>query len=252
MISDRDTPTAQERPPLSDDSVMRAGPSDVSGGGLARKVGGLARIAAGLLVLASIITQIVDQSLNDAFVPEEYFSYFTIQSSLVNVVVLVAAGSFALTHRRDTMLLAVARMSVVSYAVVTAVVYNVLLRNIPATGFEGVQWPNEVVHVWVPLFLVVDWLIGSGVPRMRYRALLVVVTYPLLWVAFTMSRGGLDGWYPYPFLVPDGPAGVGGVVTYVIGITAFVIVIAVFAITWSRLRASPRSWAIPRKRRATP
>jgi hypothetical protein len=236
VISDRDTPTAHERRPLPDDTRTDGARSAVSPVGLARRIGGVARIAAGMLVLASILTQIVDQSLNDAFVPEEYFSYFTIQSSLVNVVVLVVAGAFALRHRQDTAVLAAARMSVVAYAIVTAVVYNALLRNLPATGFEGVQWPNEVVHVWIPLFLLVDWAIGSGIPRMRWSALLVVVVYPLLWVAFTMVRGGIDSWYPYPFLVPSGPDGVGGVVTYVLGITAFVVVVAAVAIGWSRLR----------------
>ena len=56
-----------------------------------QRIIGSIRVGGGLLVLASVLTQIVDQATHDAFVPEEYFSYFTIQSSLMNVVTLIAA-----------------------------------------------------------------------------------------------------------------------------------------------------------------
>ncbi|MGL4340325.1 MAG: hypothetical protein ACRCSP_07890, partial [Rhodoglobus sp.] len=57
-----------------------------------RRTVGVLRIAAGLLVFAAIVTQIVDRLGSDVFVPSKYFTLFTIQSSLMNVVVLLVGG----------------------------------------------------------------------------------------------------------------------------------------------------------------
>lgn len=202
---------------------------------LPRRLVGVSRLGAGLLVLASIITQIVDQSLNDAFLPGEYFSYFTIQTSLMNVVVLIVAGVIALRRRRDSELLTTLRVSILSYAVVTGVVYNVLLRDIVSDGFVGVQWPNEVIHVWVPIFIALDFLLAPGRHPLGWNRLFFAVVYPLAWVALTLVRGAATGWYPYPFLIPDGPDGALGVFVYVLGIAGFIVVIASIGIAVSRI-----------------
>ncbi len=54
-----------------------------------------------------------------------------------------------------------------------------------------------------------------------------------------MVRGAVEGWYPYPFLEPDGPNGVGGVVGYVVGIA--VLIIGLAAITVLVTRAQHRA-----------
>ena len=199
-----------------------------------RRFTGVLRIAAGLLVLAAVVTQITDQLANDAFVPQEYFAYFTIESSLMNVVTLVVAGTYALRHAVDTTLLTSVRMAILTYAVVTGCVYNVLLRNIPDTGFQGIGWPNDVLHVVIPIYIAVDWLISPGRVRLGWSAIWVAVSYPLAWVAFTLIRGIATGWFPYPFLRPEGPGGWGSVVLYIVGIASFIILLAALAILSTR------------------
>jgi hypothetical protein len=212
------------------------------GSGALRRVTGLLRIAAGLLVLTAITTQIVDLLVNDAFQPEEYFSYFTIQSSLVNIVVLVVGGLLALRWREDPELYTAVRMSAVTYAVVTAVVYNLLLRGVPTDDFVGLQWPNEVTHVWIPIVMTLDWLLSPGRAALAWGRLWLAVGYPLLWLGFTLVRGVLTGWYPYPFLDPDGPDGPTSVIAYIVGITLFILAVASVAIGISRIRV----WNQPR------
>ena len=199
-----------------------------------RRFTGVLRIAAGLLVLAAVVTQITDQLANDAFVPQEYFAYFTIESSLMNVVTLVVAGVFALRHSFDTALLTSVRMAIVTYAVVTGCVYNVLLRNIPDTGFQGIGWPNDVLHVIIPIYIALDWLVSPGRARLGWSAIWVAVSYPLAWVAFTLIRGISTGWFPYPFLRPEGPGGWPSVVVYVVGIASFIVILAALAIVTTR------------------
>ena len=207
--------------------------------GQARKTVGVIRIAAGLLVLAAMITQIADQAIYDTFVPAEYFSYFTIQSSMMNIVVLITGGVLALRYRRDTVLYTGVRSAITVFAVVTAVVYNVLLRGIPPEGYVGVQWPTEVHHVWIPIYIVIDWLFATGRARIGYRWLWVAVGYPIAWCAFTLIRGAATGWYPYPFINPA-TGGWGSVLVYIVGLASFIVGMAALAIAYSR-----RSWRQP-------
>jgi len=207
--------------------------------GQARKTVGVIRIAAGLLVLAAMITQIADQAIYDTFVPAEYFSYFTIQSSMMNIVVLITGGVLALRYRRDTVLYTGVRSAITVFAVVTAVVYNVLLRGIPPEGYVGVQWPTEVHHVWIPIYIVIDWLFATGRARIGYRWLWVAVGYPIAWCAFTLIRGAATGWYPYPFINPA-TGGWGSVLVYIVGLASFIVGLAALAIAYSR-----RSWRQP-------
>jgi hypothetical protein len=57
-------------------------------------------------------------------------------------------------------------------------------------------------------------------------------------------RGFITGWYPYPFLEPAGPGGIPSLLLYVIGIAAFIVVVASVAIGFGRL-GSRRERAAP-------
>ena len=216
----------------------------------ARRTVGALRAAAAVLVLAAIITQIADQLGANAFVPSEYFSYFTVQSSMMNVVVLGAGAVLAFRLERDTVLFTGVRMATVTYAVVTGVVYNVLIRSRPPTGYVGVQWPNEVEHVWIPLYILFDWLFATGRARLAWSWIWAAIAYPLAWCAYTLVRGVVTGWYPYAFINPTGSGGWPSVTGYVLGISAFIIGLAALAVLYSRFSGgrATSSAALPRLR----
>jgi len=205
---------------------------------VARRVFGVLRLIAGATVLAAIVTQIADQLAGDAFTPEEYFSYFTVQSSLINVVVLLVGATLALRWRHDPELFTAVRMSTVAYAAVTCVVYNVLLRNLPDDGFVGLAWPGEVMHVWIPIFIVVEWIVAPGRAPLGWGRVGTAAVFPLVWLGFTLVRGVLTRWYPYPFLDPDAPDGPVTVIAYVVAISAFIIAVAAVAVAISRVGAA--------------
>jgi hypothetical protein len=154
-----------------------------------RRVSAVLRILIGFLVLSALVTQVTAELLHDSFKPGEYFSYFTIESSMMNVVVLLVGGALAWRWHRDTELFTSVRVAILSYAVITGLVYNVLLRNIPGDGsYEPPRWCNEVMHVWVPIFILLDWLLAPGRARVPWKRLRLVISYPLAWLAFTMIR----------------------------------------------------------------
>ncbi len=201
----------------------------------ARRIVGILRLAAGLGLVAALTFQIIEKVVNNDMVAEEYFSFFTIESSMIAAVALIVGGIMALRIPVDTVPYTVVRMSVLSYAVVTAIVYNLLLRGLPDEGFVSSPWPGELMHVWIPIFIALDWLISPGRPALRWTGLRYVVIFPLVWLAFTMLRGAATGWFPYPFLEPS--TGWLSISAYVVAISAFVVGIASLAIAWSRWRA---------------
>jgi hypothetical protein len=177
-------------------------------------------------IVAALAVQITDQALNNAFVPERYFSYFTIHTSLANVVVLVLCGFIGLQSVRDSAAMVALRANFVAYSIITGAVYNALLRNLPSA--EGayvspVQWPNEITHVWIPLYFALDWLVNPHRHKLPGWTLIAGLAFPLAWFAFTLTRGHLTGWYPYAFLNPGGPAGWTGVWIYAAGIGLIII-----------------------------
>lgn len=201
---------------------------------LPRTTVGVLRLAAAATLAVAIGYQIVEKTLNNDMVPEEYFTYFTIITTFLAIAVTAVGGVMALRLPVDTVRYTVARMSILTYAVVTAVVYNVLLRNIPDEGFVVSPWPGEIMHVWIPIVLVLDWLVSPGRPALRWTGLRIVVIFPLAWLALTLLRGAVSGWYPYPFLEPA--TGWVSVASYIVGIAAFIVALASLAIAYSRPR----------------
>ena len=203
---------------------------------LFRRVVGVLRILLAVLVLAAIVTQITDQLLNNAFDAAGYFGFFTIQSSLMNVVVLFVGGVLALRLPAEPELLARVRMATLSYAVITGVVYNLLLRNLPPDGsFVGLDWPNEVLHVWAPVLIVADWLLAPGRPALAWNRIWFAMIYPVAWLGYALVRGGVTDYWTYPFLNPNEPGGWPKVLLYILVIAVVIIGISAAAIGLSRL-----------------
>jgi hypothetical protein len=205
----------------------------------ARRGLGILHLLASAGLLVTYVFQIVDLSIGGSFVADEYFLYFTNDTTMIAIIVLALTGVSMLRRPRDSVWLTAAALAVVPYALVTGIVYNLTLRGMPSEVYLGMPWANEVLHVAMPLFLALDWFVfrlaDRGRPALPWRAILVALIFPVVWLAVTYIRGALTGWYPYPFLEPSaGPAVVGG---YIGGIAVFVVLVAAFGILVSRARA---------------
>lgn len=191
-----------------------------------RMMWGVLGLAMALLVTSSLAVQISDLILQGEFDPATYFSYFTIHTSLANVAALATGALLAFQSERDTVGVASLRLILVSYSLITGVVYNLLLRgnDLAMPVIETtIPFPNEVFHVVVPGYLLVEWLLNPHRPRVPWAVLPLALAYPLAWVAFTLWRGGETGWYPYYFLNPTHASGWSGVVNHVIGIGVLIV-----------------------------
>ena len=197
------------------------------------------RFGTAFAMLASVIWQISSRVINNVFRPWEYFSYFTIQTSLLAIVTLSVAGWYAWTGRTETRVMNIVRLSTVTFTIVVTLVYNLLLRGLPdAVEDGGYVWPvlpNEILHVWAAIFMLIDWILSSRRINLRIRTIFWVLLFPLTWLVYSIIRGLIVDWWPYWFINPNEPAGVTGMLTYIVGIMLFLLTIAIALLGLQRL-----------------
>ena len=215
------------------------------------------RIAAAVIALSGIVAGFIvniDRASREKqdleLVLANYFSLFTIVSSLLSVIALVAAATWAQRHpgtSREPL----------------GIVYNLLLRGAP-TGIAlgdtaGIRlldsYAVEVMHVALPIYFILDLLWAPRRRGLPWWSLVTFLGYPIVWIAYTMVRGlrvsNPDGstswWYPYPFLDPHN-AGYGSAFTYIGVMLAGFVVIGAIIIEIGRFRerrAAVRGGAAP-------
>lgn len=165
--------------------------------------------------------------------PLDYFGYFTNQTTLVMGIVLVATGTLIIADHDPPRWLTMLRAAATAYLIVVAVIYNGL---VPGTG-SAPRWVSVVLHIIVPGFVVLDWLLVSDRPPLLWRRLWILLPYPIVWLVVVLARGATDGWVPYGFLLPEnGPI---SLTLHVIGLTGAVMIAGVFVWWTSRISFIP-------------
>ncbi|MFD0481612.1 Pr6Pr family membrane protein [Kineococcus sp. GCM10028916] len=182
-----------------------------------------------LVVLAALVAQVVlligggrDANSGQATASAatslvRFVSYFTVQS---NLLVLVAAVSLVLDPARDGRFWRVLRLTGLLGITVTGLVFGAVLA--PLLHHTGIDWwINAGFHYVSPVMAFLGWAVFGPRPRVDGRTAAWAVAWPIAWVVYTLVRGAVVGWYPYPFLDVDA-------VGYPIALrnTGFVVVLA--------------------------
>lgn len=167
------------------------------------------RVAVALLGAAALVTALVTSSGTAA----NFFSFFTVESNIFAVVVLLGGGLTDLRSERWAFF----RGAVTLYMVITGIVYAALLSNVDVQ--LPAPWTNSVLHQIVPIALLLDWLFLSPWTRASRARAMGWLVFPLAYFAYSLIRGPFAHWYPYPFLDPR-PHGYDHVVVYAIGLAA--------------------------------
>jgi len=128
-----------------------------------------------------------------------FFSYFTITTNLLVTIcctTLLAASKskWAAYFSRQTTLTAIT-----VYIVIVGLVYNIILRSIWSP--QGLQFVvNELLHTVIPSLFLIYWLVFIPKNELRWNSFWAWAIYPFAYFVFVFIRGGLSGFYPYPFL----------------------------------------------------
>ncbi len=179
-----------------------------------------ARLLLGLATLVAVAAQlrvVIDAGGSAA----NFFSYFTILSNLLAALVFLGAAAYLALHRepvaRDDLL----RGASVLYMAITGIIYATLLSKYEL-GLT-LPWVNAQLHFVMPAAVVVDWLYQPQRTKLTARQTWWWLGFPLAFLVYSLVRGPIAAWYPYPFLDPNLAGGYGGVALYSIAILAVIL-----------------------------
>lgn len=179
----------------------------------------LYRLAFALLTFVAAFVQLRD-STNVA----NFFSFFTIQSNLIGAAVLLVAACLV---PRETRTWSLIRGAAAIYLVLTGVIYNTLLVDLAEELQTTIPWVDDVLHKIIPIVMLIDLLLVPLAHRIRWREATVWAIYPLAYFAYSLIRGPIVDWYPYPFLDPREDGGYLGVAGF-----SVVVLLAFLACIW--------------------
>jgi hypothetical protein len=164
-----------------------------------------------------------------------FASYLTIWFN-----VLVAGTSLALAldpARSSGRVFRALRLDALVLAVGGGLVHFFLLR--PLLHLSGGDLvADRLLHIVVPLLCLIGWLVFGPRGLAERRDVLAFLVVPLVWLAYTLVRGAIVDWYPYPF-VDVGVHGYVVVAVNCVAISVLMLVLA-FAASWlDRRLAAP-------------
>ncbi|MDN4589643.1 hypothetical protein DBA29_14190 [Xenophilus aerolatus] len=191
------------------------------------------RLAFGLLVLVAIGWQLWLHIGLQLSVPN-FFSFFTNLSNLLAAGVLIAAALRQWAGAPPSAAFETLRALTATFMLVVGVVFAVLLRDVDLGALR--PWVNSVLHHVMPVVVVLDWLLWPPRPAVGFRPLRWVLALGTLYLAYTMARGAMVGWYPYPFLNPANVGGYGGVAVYAAGVALTFVLGGWVLMAWANRR----------------
>lgn len=145
----------------------------------------------------------------------EFISYFTILS---NLLVIGVSATLARDPAHDGRVWRIVHLATLVGITVTGVVHWFFLR--PILDLSGSSYVvDKLLHVVVPLIFVAAWVV-VGPRRQTTRAeVLPMLLWPAVWGAYTLVRGSLVEFWPYPFMNVD-KLGWGHVLLNLVGVGA--------------------------------
>lgn len=185
------------------------------------------RLIFGLLGFAAMGYQ-----LNKTGNAVNFFSFFTIQSNIIGAAVLLIGATFLFEWVREpTLTWSLVRGAAAIYLTLTGVIYNTLLTDVDVQTSNA--WVNDTLHKVLPIVMLFDFVVVPLAHRVTVRQALVWTVYPLAYLAYSLIRGPIVDWYPYPFLDPRKDGGYPRVALYCV-----VIVVGFLAVTWVMVKVN--------------
>lgn len=157
-----------------------------------------------LLIWLSLITQFCisipallrqGRTLPGALV--QIFSFFTIQT---NLLAGIATGALLLKPSGGSFFArGYVTTGIALYITIVCLVYNTVLRGlVPLSGLSIIT--DELMHLVNPVLFVTYWLFFIPKEKFKWTQALNWLWYPFFYFLYTIFRGTVAHWYPYPFV----------------------------------------------------
>lgn len=194
----------------------------------------LTRALAGLLGASALLTEIVVLIERGLFNPTNFFSFFTVISNALAALLFIFCGAIFPSFHKPV--IQIIRGAIVLYMLMTGVIFSLVLAGIENVDLTAVPWDNTVLHYIMPFVVVLDWLIDPPRKRLGFKQTWTWLLLPVAYVAYSLLRGSIVNWYPYPFLNPTHSSTLTFVIT--LGIMAVGIIVASWLLRLVPLRQS--------------
>ncbi|GAB3519413.1 Pr6Pr family membrane protein [Arthrobacter monumenti] len=164
------------------------------------------------------------------------FSYFTIHSNIIFVLVLMIAMYYGALSMHEPEWLTAVRALTTTYMIVSGVTFGVLLINAELMGHLFlVPLSSKFLHFVLPGYALLDFLFVPARHRLHWSVSWLSMVFPLIWTVYTLIRGQVADWYPYFFLDPNLVGGYQVVSIYAALLAAFILLVSFIVVASSRL-----------------
>lgn len=201
------------------------------------------RMVVGLLGFSAVVTEIATLIERGRFNPGNFFSFFTVESNTLSVAVLFMSA-LALAAGRSDRTIAMLRGANTLNMIVVGVTFSLLLAGLKNTEFTAVPWDNIVLHYIAPVAVAIDWVLDIPRRAIPFKEAMIWLAFPVAYLVYSLIRGPVVDWYPYPFLDP-GHHGYPGIAA----ISAMLLVMSTalaVALAWTTQRAAARTDGVVR------
>ncbi|MFZ1250384.1 MAG: Pr6Pr family membrane protein [Candidatus Microsaccharimonas sp.] len=154
-----------------------------------------------LLGFAAIITEAATLFERGTLDIVNFLSFFTIQNNIFVVIALLLSAVVTASGKKSRALDLFRGFTTV-FIIVVSVGFALLLAGLQGVALTAVPWDNTVLHYIIPIAVLVDFLIDRPTAKFSFKKNLSWLLYPAAYFLYTMVRGAITGWYPYPFLNP--------------------------------------------------
>jgi hypothetical protein len=159
-------------------------------------------LTAGFALALQLYILIHNTSVSGLTIAEAIGRFFLFFTILTNILVAVSLTNILLNPGSKTghfFLKPTVITAIALYIFIVGLVYNLLLRNLwhPA-GLQKLA--DELLHVAVPLLFIIYWYLYAPKKSLQWVHASQWLIFPAIYLVYAMVRGGLEGFYPYPFL----------------------------------------------------
>ena len=153
-------------------------------------------VTAGTAVIGQLVLMLTNLQTDLLESLVRFISYFTI---LTNTLVAVYYGMHFRCGDRSWITRPGAVTAVTAFILIVGIVYQVVLRwTWSPTGWNWVV--DELLHSVVPTYALIYYVLFSDRADHRFRRIAPWLAYPIVYFALILLRGGVSGFYPYPFV----------------------------------------------------
>jgi len=131
-----------------------------------------------------------------------FFSFFTVECNLliaISLTILLIASSSPIGKFFSTVSV---QSAIALYIFIVSLVYNTVLRGlVPLSGWGSIV--DNLLHVLVPILYIIYWIVFVQKGNLHWKNVIGWSLFPLLYLVYSLVRGSIVHWYPYPFLNAD-------------------------------------------------